>query len=59
MLHLLVQAHVRDAHAALVAPRAQAQEGDAIAMAGIHVGLDLENEAGQLRLGGLHRALAA
>ena len=38
-------------HAAAELARAQAQEGDAVAMIRIHVGLDLEHEAGDLVLG--------
>ena len=38
------------------AARADAQEGDAVVMARIHVGLDLEHEAGKRRLVRLHRA---
>ncbi len=37
-------------HAALEMARAQAHEGDAVAVLGIHVGLDLEDEAGDLVL---------
>jgi hypothetical protein len=43
-------------HAALEAAGADAQEGDAVAVLGVHVGLDLEHEAGELRLVRLHLA---
>jgi hypothetical protein len=36
-----------DLHAALVAARADAHEGDAVAVLRVHVGLDLEHEAGE------------
>src|SRR5690606_2077586 len=38
--------------------RAQAHEGDAVAVARVHVGLDLEHEAGELRFVRIHGALA-
>ncbi len=44
----LRQPRVIHAHASLVSPGTQAQEGNSIAMTGIHVRLDLEHEAGQL-----------
>jgi hypothetical protein len=55
--HLLVEAHVVHAHAAVVLARAQAHERDAVTMLGIHVRLDLEHEAGEFALGGLDLAL--
>src|SRR4029077_13266806 len=55
--HLLVEAHVEEAHAANVAAGAQAQERDTVAVAGIHVCLDLEHEARERFLPGLHAAL--
>ena len=36
------------AHAALEMPEHDAQEGDAVAVLGVHVGLDLEDEAGKI-----------
>ncbi|EYU01626.1 hypothetical protein PA99_2147 [Pseudomonas aeruginosa PA99] len=55
-LHVLAQAHVAHLHAFLVLARADAHEGDAVAVLGIHVRLDLEHEAGELLLGRLHAA---
>ena len=55
-LHLAAEAHVVHLHAGLVAPGAHAQEGNAVAVARVHVGLDLEHEAGEGRLGGRHPA---
>ena len=43
MLHL---------HTALELAGAHAQEGDAVAVLGVHIGLDLEHEAGELAFGG-------
>src|ERR1700681_3644699 len=40
---VLVEPHVMQAHPAHIASGAQAHEGDAVAMAGIHVGLDFEH----------------
>ena len=54
---ILVEPHVVQAHAARVAAGTQPHEGDAIAMSRIHVGLDLEHEAGELRLVRVHDAL--
>jgi len=45
------------AHAARIAARTQAHERDAIAVSRVHIGLDLEDEAGEFRLAGLHGAL--
>ena len=56
--HFLAQARMVEAHARRIAPRAHAHEGDAVAVARIHVRLDLEHEAGELRLVRLHHALA-
>ena len=55
--HLLVEPHVVHAHAARVLARAQAHERDAVAVLRIHVRLDLEHEAGELRLDRLDVAL--
>lgn len=44
--HRLAGADVEQFHAALEAARADAGEGDAVAVVGVHVGLDLEDEAG-------------
>jgi hypothetical protein len=52
----LAGAHQLGLHAALQLARADAHEGDAVAVVGVHVGLDLEDEAGHLRLGGMHMA---
>ncbi len=41
---ILVEAHVMQAHAARVASRTQAHERDAVAVPGIHIGLNLEDE---------------
>jgi len=45
-----------DFHARTVAAGTYAQEGDAVAVVRIHVGLDLEHETGECRFGGLHHA---
>src|SRR3546814_7026055 len=42
--------------AALEVAGAQPQEGDAVAVVGVHVGLDLEHEAADLVFGRLHLA---
>ena len=55
-LHLLAAAHVEGLHAGLEAARAHPHEGHAVAVLRVHVGLDLEDEAGQLVLGRLHLA---
>ena len=54
---VLVEAHVMQAHAARVAAGTQAHERDAVAVPGIHVGLDLEDESRELRLLGADHAL--
>jgi len=41
-------------HAAVEAAGTHAHEGDAVAVARVHVGLDLEHEAGELGIVGLH-----
>ena len=41
-----------DLHAALEAPGAHAQKGDAVAVGRVHVGLDLEHEAGKRAFAG-------
>ena len=51
----LRRAHLRQLHATAELAAAQAQEGDAVAMVGVHVGLDLEHEARNLGLGRLDR----
>ena len=55
-LELLAAAYVQVVMVALERPGADFQEGDAVAVVGIHVGVDLEHEARHLRLGGLHGA---
>ena len=57
--HLAIHAHVLDLHTGAVATRADAEESDAVAMLGIHVGLDLEDEASERRFGRLHQAFTA
>jgi hypothetical protein len=52
---VLAGAHVAQLHAALERARRQAEERDAVAMVGVHVGLHLEHEAGDLRLAGIDR----
>ncbi len=47
--HLAARRHVHDLHVALEAPRDDPHEGDAVAVLGIHVRLDLEDEAGEGR----------
>ena len=54
--HRLAGAHQLGLHAALQLARADANEGDAVAVVGVHVGLDLEDEGGHLVLGRLDRA---
>ncbi len=54
--HLLARAHLLQPHPLLEPARADAQEGDAVAVLRVHVRLDLEHEAGELRLLGPHRA---
>jgi hypothetical protein len=46
--HRLAGAHELRLHAALQLARADAHEGDAVAVVGVHVRLDLEDEAGHL-----------
>src|SRR5262245_32514562 len=46
-------------HVARETPRADAHEADAVAMARIHVRLDLEDEAGEIRALGRNRPLVA
>src|SRR5690554_1200829 len=53
-LDILADTHVTHLHVLFVLARADPQESDAVAMLGVHVGLDLEHEAGELRVGGLH-----
>src|SRR5690606_817343 len=47
-LHLLAGTHVHELHALLELSRANSHEGDAIAVAGVHVRLYLDNEAAYL-----------
>ena len=54
--HRLAGAHQLGLHAALQLARADAHEGDAVAVVGVHVGLDLEDEGAHLRLGRLDHA---
>ncbi len=54
--HRLAGADVVQLHAALEVARAEPEEGDPVAVLGVHVGLDLEDEAGDLRLPGADRA---
>ena len=56
--HLLVEPHVEQPHAARVLARAQAQKRDPVAVRRIHVGLDLEHEAGERALRRFDDALA-
>jgi hypothetical protein len=49
-LHFLAGAHVEGLHAGAEAAGADAHERDAVAVLRVHVGLDLEHEAGQLVL---------
>jgi hypothetical protein len=51
-LHFLAAAHMQRLHPGLEAARADAHESDAVAVLRIHVGLDLEHEAGELLLAG-------
>jgi hypothetical protein len=46
-------AHDLEPHAALEVARGDAHEGDAVAVCRVHVGLDLEDDAAELRLVGL------
>ena len=52
----LARAHLPELHAAPEAARAEAHEGDAVAVVRVHVGLHLEDEAGDARLVGLDGA---
>src|SRR5947209_333518 len=54
--HGLAGAHVEELHAALEAAGAEAHEGDAVAVLGVHVRLDLEDETRDLLLVRLHLA---
>ena len=53
-LELLAAAYVQVVMVALERPGADFQEGDAVAVVGVHVGVDLEDEARHLLLGRLH-----
>ena len=57
--HFFVEAHVVQAHAALILAGAQAHEGNAIAVARIHIRLNLEDEPRERLLQGIHRALGS
>ena len=52
---LLAAARHLQPHAALEVAAGHAHEGDAVAVRRVHVGLDLEDDAGELRLVGLRR----
>ena len=54
--HLLAAAHVQVVPVAFERAGADLQEGDAVAVVGVHVGVDLEDEACHFRLGRLHDA---
>jgi hypothetical protein len=56
-LHVLAGAAMAHFHVGAVAPGADAEEGDAVAVLRVHVGLDLEHEAGELRFGRFDHAL--
>ncbi len=55
--HVLVEPRMVQSHAARVAPRAEAHEGDSVAMSGVHIGLDLEHESRELGFIRIHGAL--
>src|SRR5471032_3084157 len=55
-LDLAPEAQMLDLHAALEPSRAHAQEGDAVAVGRVHIGLDLEHEAGEGLLGRIDHA---
>ena len=57
-LELFVALHVEGIHAALELSRADAHEGDAVAMVLVHVGLDLEHKTAEVVARGLHRLAA-
>ena len=52
---LFAAAHMQVVLVAFERAGANLQERDAVAVVGVHVGVDLEDEAGHLRLPGLHR----
>ncbi len=54
--HHLAGAHQFRLHAARQLARTHAHKGDAVTMVGVHVRLNLEHEAGHLRLARLHHA---
>ncbi len=56
-LDVLADAHMAHLHALLVFAGAHPHKGDAVAMARVHVRLDLEHEAAERRLGRPHLAL--
>ena len=56
--HLFARLHVGHHHVALESPRTNAHECEPIAMLRIHVRLDLEDEAGKLRIIGRDDAFA-
>ena len=51
-VHHLAAAHMLQFHAALEVPRTKPEKGNAVAVIGVHVGLDLEDEAADLALAG-------
>ena len=53
-LHLLAALHMESFHAALELAGADAYEGDAVAVVLVHVGLDLEHEAGEVLAHGVN-----
>ena len=55
-LHLASFSDMVGLHPRLIAPRAHAEERNAVAVAGVHIGLNLEDEAGERRLIGLNHA---
>ena len=57
-LHLALEAQVAHLDAGRIAAGTHAQECDAVAVVRVHVGLDLEHETGERRLGRLHAAHA-
>ena len=55
--HGFLRAHMGQLHAAFEMTRCKANEGNPVAMPGVHVGLDLEHETGQGSLIRFHRPL--
>ena len=54
-LQLLTRAHMQVILIALEAARDDLHKGDAVAVVGVHVGMDLKDETGHLLLHGVHR----